>query len=133
MPKGGVEDYIDNDVSQFVALWNDWSTAKDRQAIYTAAWHEKHDTAVGFVNAMAADKDVKVPYHIEHYLTVHTEFSDIFLKAFKRVKNSNWRLGVVVDQTADGFDPQVAMATDKKAEIVMLYVVGDQNLEVPVS
>jgi hypothetical protein len=131
MPKGGIEDGNVVDTARFVQLWNDWSTAGDRQQLYAAAWRVNHRSALAFVNALADARTpkVSVPAHIAAYLTKHDNFSPTFFKAFKKVKKYNWRLGVVVDQTDLTFPPALTLAENKKAEIVMLYVVGDNSID----
>ena len=85
-------------------------------------------TPCGFITAMATERDDKVPDHIVHYLEKHPEFSPTFLKAFKRVKKYNWRFGAVVNQFDFSFKPAVTIAENRKASIVMLYVVGDPTV-----
>lgn len=128
MPKGTIEDYADDSVTSFVLRWNDWSTADDRQQVYARAWKLDHSSALGFITAMASDRNDKVPDHIVHYLEKHPEFSPVFLKAFKRVKKYNWRFGAVVNQFDFSFAPAVTLTESRKAGIVMLYVVGDPTV-----
>ncbi|MFT4216963.1 MAG: hypothetical protein QM619_07220 [Micropruina sp.] len=132
MPKGGpIEEYFDDDTTQFVLQWNDWSTDDDRQQVYRDAWEEvrRGRSALAFITAVANVKNVPVPEHIQHYLTRHRDFSDTFQKAFKKVRKHNWRLGVVVDQTnVTEFPPEVTLLKDRAAQLVVLYVVGDASL-----
>lgn len=131
MPKGGIEDGNVVDTARFVQWWNDWSTAGDRQQLYAAAWKVNHRSALEFVRALAQARTPKVavPEHIAAYLTKHDDFSPTFFKAFKKVRRNNWRLGVVVDQTDLSYPPAVTVAENKRAEIVMLYVVGDNSID----
>lgn len=130
MPKGTLEDYEGDDTTQFVLQWNDWSTAENRQELYQDAWEARRGrSALAFVRAVARAKNTQVPEHIQHYLTKHRDFSDTFLKAFKKVRKDNWRLGVVVDQTnLTEFPPEVILLKDRASELVMLYVVGDDTV-----
>jgi hypothetical protein len=85
-------------------------------------------SAIAFITAVADEKGVPVPAHIQHYLRKYPNFSDTFQRAFKKVRKSNWRLGAVVDQSNLEFDPEVSLLKDREAELVMLYVVGDRDL-----
>ncbi|MFT4295420.1 MAG: hypothetical protein QM582_08405 [Micropruina sp.] len=126
MPKIGVEDFLDNDTTQFVLNWNTWSTDVDRQDVYRRAWTKASNrSALAFISAVAAEKKARVPDHIVHYLSRHPEFSETFQKAFKKVRKNNWRLGAVVNQLVLEFPPSVSRAENTKEQIVMLYVVGD--------
>lgn len=127
----GTFQYVGDDTTLFVLLWNDWSTAEDRQQIYRAAWEDSRHSAsaLAFIKAVAEAKDVPVPDHISHYLTLHREFSRTFHRAFKKVRKHNWRLAAVVDQTnLDDFEPNVSLLKNAEAQLVMLYVVGDRNV-----
>ena len=128
MPKGGLEDYVADNVTEFVLRWNIWSTAPDRQQIYDRAWAADHKTALGFTTALAADQKDHVPAHTTDYLSKHEAFPDTFLKAFKRVRKQNWVLGAVVNQSDFSFPPAVIAAENGKARIVMLYVIGDPRV-----
>lgn len=127
MPKSGLANDTADNVTEFVRRWNVWSTAPDRQLIYDRAWKVDHNTALDFINALAADQKDHVPEHIAHYLLKHPDFSDTFLQAFKRVRKQNWVLGAVVNQSDYSFPPSVTVAENKQARIVMLYVVGDPS------
>ncbi|MFT3833117.1 MAG: hypothetical protein QM711_07320 [Micropruina sp.] len=129
--KTGIEDYANDDTTQFVLQWNDWSTADDRQEVYRTAWDEvrRGRSALAFIAAVAAQKKVPVPEHIQDYLRKHRDFSDTFQRAFKKVRKNDWRLGVVVDQTnLESFPPEVTLLKDSGAQLVMLYVVGDATI-----
>lgn len=130
--KGGpVEDYFDDPTTQFVLQWNDWSTAQDRQDLYRRAWEKvsRSRSAIAFITAVADEKGVPVPAHIQHYLRKYPNFSDTFQRAFKKVRKHNWRLAVVVDQTnLSEFPPAVTLLKDRAAQLVMLYVVGDETI-----
>lgn len=132
MPKTGLGDYVTNDdTTQFVLQWNDWSTAEPRQQLYQAAWEEvrRGRSALAFITAVANQQKVEVPDHIQLYLRKHRDFSDTFQKAFKKVRKHNWRLAVVVDQTnLSEFPPAVTLLKDRAAQLVMLYVVGDETI-----
>lgn len=131
MPKTGIEDYANDDTTQFVLQWNDWSTADDRQEVYKAAWEEvrRGRSALAFITAVAKAKGEKVPEHIQHYLIKHRDFSDTFQAAFKKVRKDNWRLAAVVDQTnLTQFPPAVTLLKSREAQLVMLYVVGDPSV-----
>ena len=55
MPKTGLGDYVTNDdTTQFVLQWNDWSTAEPRQQLYQAAWEEvrRGRSALAFITAV---------------------------------------------------------------------------------
>lgn len=153
MPKPKLEDYADADeTTQFVLQWNDWSTAIDRQAVYRAAWKQADakapkpqrknpgpgvSWALAFIEAVAEAKTpepgdtqtpphVPVPEHIRAYLEKHVDFSATFRRAFRRVRDDNWRLAGVVDQTnLETFSPAVTRLENRRAKVVMLYVVGD--------
>lgn len=101
----------------------------DRNSIRTLGEARRGRSALAFIRAVARAKNTQVPEHIQHYLTKHRDFSDTFLKAFKKVRKDNWRLGVVVDQTnLTEFPPEVILLKDRASELVMLYVVGDDTV-----
>ncbi len=133
MPKTRPEEYeyAEDPTVQFVLLWNEWSTAEDRQQVYKDAWEEvrRGRSALAFITAVATAKGETVPEHIQDYLTKHRDFSDTFQKAFKKVRKHNWRLGAVVDQTNLGeFPPEVHLLKNGASQVVMLYVVGDPTI-----
>lgn len=156
MPKPKLENYADADeTTQFVLQWNDWSTDIDRQEVYRAAWKEANTAvpkqqrrnpgpgqswALAFITAVADAKaaesgesqippHVPVPEHIKDYLRKHVDFSATFRRAFRRVRDDNWRLAGVVDQTnLETFSPAVTRLENRRAKVVMLYVVGDANV-----
>ncbi|MFT3971039.1 MAG: hypothetical protein QM695_12380 [Micropruina sp.] len=156
MPKPKLENYADADeTTQFVLQWNDWSTDIDRQKVYRAAWKEANTAvpkqqrknpapgqswALAFLTAVADAKaaelgespvppHVPVPKHIQDYLKKHVNFSATFRRAFRRVRDDNWRLAGVVDQTnLETFSPAVTRLENRRAKVVMLYVVGDPNV-----
>ncbi len=95
------------------------------------AWDKarRSRSALAFITAVADEKKVPVPEHIQDYLRKHRDFSDTFQRAFKKVRKHNWRLGVVVDQTnLEAFSPEVTLLKDRGAQLVMLYVVGDATV-----
>lgn len=127
----GTLDYIGDETTLFVLLWNDWSTAEDRKQVYRAAWEKSRHSAsaLAFIKAVAKAKGVPVPEHITDYLTKHRDFSGTFHRAFKKVRKHNWRLSAVVDQTNLGeFPPEVHLLKNAGSQVVMLYIVGDPTV-----
>lgn len=133
-PRPGEDGYaaVVETTAKFVQQWNDWSTAEDRQDVYKRAWEttRRGRSALAFIRAVADEKGVPVPDHIQLYLTKHRAFSDTFQRAFKKVRKHNWRLGAVVDQTnlLPEFSPEVSLLKNRETRLVMLYVVGDESV-----